>query len=126
MGAWIEQLLEMLATGVVPLMLFSTGLALRWASGFRDKVVLVVPVLLIRLLLIPLVVLGLALLLGMEAPVRTAVVLEAAMPSMVLGLVLCDRFGLDTHLYAEIVVLTTALAALSLPAWFFWMGRMAS
>ena len=51
--------------------------------------------------------LGLTLLLGMEGPLRTAVVLEAAMPSMVLGLVLCDRFGLDTHLYAEIVVLTT-------------------
>ena len=70
--------------------------------------------------------LGLTLLLGMDGPLRMAVVLEAAMPSMVLGLVLCDRFGLDTHLYAEIVVLTTALAALSLPAWFFCMGLIAS
>lgn len=122
MGEWLEQLLEMLATGVVPLMLFSTGLALRWASGFMEKIMIVVPVLLIRLLLIPLMVLGLTLLLGMEGSLRTAVVLEAAMPSMVLGLVLCDRFGLDTHLYAEIVVLTTALAAVTLPLWFLWLG----
>ena len=118
MGEWLAQLLEMLATGVVPLMLFSTGLALRWAAGFREKVRVVIPVLLIRLLLIPLLVLGLAVLLGMDGSLRTAVVLEAAMPSMVLGLVLCDRFGLDTSLYAEIVVLTTALAAFTLPAWF--------
>jgi predicted permease len=122
MGKWVEQLLEMLATGVVPLMLFSTGLALCWASGFMEKIRIVVPVLLIRLLLIPLVVLGLTRLLGMEGPLRTAVVLEAAMPSMVLGLVLCDRFGLDTHLYAEIVVLTTALAVVTLPLWFLWLG----
>ncbi len=126
MNGWVQQLLEMLATGVVPLMLFSTGLALRWAPGLRRRIQTVVPVVLIRLLLIPLLVLGLTLLLGMEGPLRTAVVLEAAMPSMVLGLVLCDRFGLDTHLYAEIVVLTTALAALSLPAWFFCMGLIAS
>ncbi len=119
MGAWLEQLLEMLGGGVVPLMLFSTGLALHWEPGLREKFRLVAPVLLIRLLLAPAAVLGLALLLGVKGDLRTAVVLEAAMPSMVLGLVLCDRFGLDTRLYAEIVVLTTGLAALTLPLWFF-------
>ena len=40
------------------------------------------------------------------------------MPSMVLGLVICDRFGLDTRLYAEIVVISTAAAAITLPLWF--------
>ena len=122
MGRWLPQLLEMLATGVVPLMLFSTGLALRWAEGAREKLLTVVPVLLIRLLIMPLLVLGLATVFSIEGELRTAVVLESAMPSMVLGLVLCDRFGLDTHLYAEIVVITTALAAISLPLWFLWLA----
>ncbi len=122
LGAWPEQLLEMLATGVVPLMLFSTGLALRWAPGGRERLSLVLPVIGLRLALVPLLVLGLASLLGVGGALRTAVVLEAAMPSMVLGLVLCDRFGLDTRLYAEIVVLTTALAALTLPSWFALLG----
>jgi len=45
-------------------------------------------------------------------------VLEAAMPSMVLGLVLCDRFRLDTTLYALAVTVTTLLSLLSLPLWF--------
>ncbi len=122
MHPWVARLLEMLATGVVPLMLFSTGLALRWAAGLRQKIPVVAPVVLIRLLVMPALVLGLATLLGLSGPLRTAVVLEAAMPSMVLGLVLCDRFGLDTGLYAEIVVLTTALSALTLPLWFAWVG----
>ncbi len=122
MGPWVRQLLEMLAAGVVPLMLFATGLALRWATGLRRRVPVVVPVLAIRLLIVPLLAWGLTALVGVEGSLRTALVLEAAMPSMVLGLVLCDRFGLDTALYAEIVVLTTALAAVTLPLWFLWLG----
>ncbi len=122
MGAWVEQLLEMLAAGVIPLMLFSTGLALRWVSGWQERIAPILPVMTIRLLLIPLLVWGLTFPLGLEGDLRTAAVLEAAMPSMVLGLVICDRFGLDTRLYAEIVVLSTAAAAITLPLWFRLLG----
>ncbi len=122
MGEWLEQLLEMLAAGVVPLMLFATGLALRWVAGWRERLAFVLPVVTIRLLLVPLLVLLLAVGLGLDRDLRTAVVLEAAMPSMVLGLVICDRFGLDTSLYAEIVVISTAVAALTLPLWFLLLS----
>jgi hypothetical protein len=47
----------------------------------------------------------------------TGTVIEAAMPSMVLGLVFCDRYGLDTALYAAAVTLTTLLSLLTLPLW---------
>jgi predicted permease len=40
------------------------------------------------------------------------------MPSMVLGIVICDRYRLDTALYAMVVTLTTALSLVTLPAWF--------
>ena len=119
---WPGQMLHMLAGGVIPLMLFSTGLALRWATGVRERLALVVPVILHRLLVAPLLILALAGLVGMGGDLRVAVVLEAAMPSMVLGLVICDRFGLDTHLYAEIVVLSTAFAAFTLPVWFYFLS----
>ncbi len=122
MGQWVEQLLEMLAAGVIPLMLFSTGLALRWVSGWQERIPAIMPVMAIRLLLVPALVWVLAGALGVEGKLRTAVVLEAAMPSMVLGLVICDRFGLDTRLYAEIVVLSTAAAAITLPIWFRLLG----
>jgi predicted permease len=110
--------MDMLAAGVVPLMLFSLGLGLRWSSGWGQHVSLVLPVVVIQLLLTPLVVWGVSELAGLGGPVRTAVVLEAAMPSMVLGIVLCDRYRLDSSLYAMAVTLSTAISVLTLPLWF--------
>jgi predicted permease len=52
-------------------------------------------------------------------------VLEAAMPAMVLGIVFCDRFGLDTGLYAAAVTLTTALSLVTLPLWFALLQGLA-
>ena len=40
------------------------------------------------------------------------------MPSMVLGIVLCERYGLDTVRYAQAVTVTTLISMLTLPAWF--------
>ena len=114
-------LLDMLAGGVVPLMLFSLGLGLRWTAGGWSHLPQVFPVVAIQLFITPLLVWGGSLLLGMSGPVQTAVVLEAAMPSMVLGIVLCDRYKLDTSLYAMAVTLTTALSLFTLPLWLSWV-----
>lgn len=114
--------LEMLATGVIPLMLFSLGLALSWGDGWRGKWQLLIPVVLIQLLLTPLLVWGVAGATALDQQVLIAVVLEAAMPTMVLGIVLCDRYRLDSGLYAMAVSLTTILSMLSLPLWFAVLG----
>lgn len=114
--------MDMLAAGVVPLMLFSLGLGLRWGAGWGNRLALVMPVVLIQLLITPLVVYGASDLAGLQGAVRTAVVLEAAMPSMVLGIVLCDRYRLDTNLYAMAVTLSTALSIVTLPMWFALAG----
>lgn len=114
--------MDMLAAGVVPLMLFSLGLGLRWGSGWGQHLSLVLPVVIIQLLLTPLVVWGASGVTGLEGGLRTAVVLEAAMPSMVLGIVLCDRYRLDSSLYAMAVTLSTALSVLTLPMWFTLVG----
>ncbi len=60
---------------------------------------------------------GLATAAGLSGEVYSGVVLEAAMPTMLLGVVLSDRYGLDTGLYATIVTATTAASLLSLPLW---------
>ncbi len=57
---------------------------------------------------------GLGRAVGLSGDTLAGAVLEAAMPSMVLGMVLCDRFGL----YAITVTLGTALSLLTLPLWF--------
>jgi predicted permease len=110
--------MDMLAAGVVPLMLFSLGLGLRWGAGWGGRLSLVAPVVLIQLLLMPLLVWGASDITGLGGAVRTAVVLEAAMPSMVLGIVLCDRYRLDSSLYAMTVTVSTALSIVTLPMWF--------
>jgi predicted permease len=115
-------MLDLLAAGVVPLMLFSLGLGLRWGTGWGINLNLVIPVVLIQLLLTPLLIWGASDLVGLSGAVRTAVVLEAAMPSMVLGIVLCDRYRLDSSLYAMAVTLSTAFSIITLPAWFSWIG----
>jgi predicted permease len=110
--------MDMLAAGVVPLMLFSLGLGLRWGEDWGGRMRLVMPVVAIQLLVTPLVVWGASDVAGLQGGVRTAVVLEAAMPSMVLGIVLCDRYRLDSSLYAMTVTLSTALSIVTLPLWF--------
>lgn len=106
-----------LAGGVVPLMLISIGLALEWPKDWADRMPAVFPVLLIRFVLAPLVVWGAAGLVGLHGDMLGAVVLEAAMPSMVLGVVICDRYGLDTGRYAMVVTVSTLASVIVLPVW---------
>lgn len=119
---WLVELLSMMAAGVVPLMLISIGLSLQWPAKARDRLSEISPVLLVKLALTPLLVWGAASALGVTAPLSHAIVIEAAMPSMVIGLVLCDRYKLDTTLYAQIVTVSTLVAMGSLPFWHFILG----
>jgi predicted permease len=118
MPAFIEGTLQMLGNAVVPLMLFSLGLSLRWRSLHWRQLPALVPVIVIQLGLMPLTVWAVATLIGIEPPLLHAVVLEAALPSMVLGLVICDRYELDTGVYAAAVTLTTGLSLMTLPFWY--------
>jgi len=119
--AVLEGLLDLLGRGVVPLMLFSLGLSLEWSASRWRLLPSLVPVSIISLFLVPLVVWAVASMLGMQGEVLAAVVLEAAMPSMVLGIVLCDRFNLDAGLYAAAVTVTTAMSLVTLPLWYDWL-----
>ncbi len=114
---WLSELLTMMAAGVIPLMLISIGLSLQWPARARDRLAEITPVLVIKLLFTPLLVLGGAVAMGVAAPLSHAIVIEAAMPSMVIGLVICDRYNLDTTLYAQLVTASTLVALASLPLW---------
>jgi predicted permease len=117
MPAWLDETLGVLGAAVVPLMLLSIGMALRWQAGWIGRIPLILPMALIQLLLMPLIVWGACLGVGMPEKLLAPAVIEGAMPTMVLGLVICDRFKLDTSLYAEAVTVTTALSLVSLPLW---------
>ncbi len=114
---FLMQWLKTLGAGVIPLMLLALGLSLTWSPEQARNLRTVVPVVLIQLLILPFAALLLGVQMGLAGDLLKAVVLEAAMPSMVIGIVLCDRFGLNTTVYATAVTLTTALALVSLPLW---------
>jgi malate permease and related proteins len=114
----IDGLLGLLERGVVPLMLFSLGLSLEWGRAHWGNLPAVIPVVLLRLFIVPAIIMLFAAGTGLTGEWKAAVVLESAMPSMVLGIVFCDRYNLDVGIYAAAVTITTVLSLLTLPMWY--------
>jgi predicted permease len=105
--------LDLLASMVAPLIMISVGLSL----GFRAVSGAAVPlmaVVLIKLLVSPLIAIGMGSLLLGGDQFRVAV-LEAGMPSMMLSYVVGERFGLDTEFIAAAIFITTLVSVLSVP-----------
>ncbi|MGC9458162.1 MAG: AEC family transporter [Halothiobacillaceae bacterium] len=114
---WLGSVLDRLAAGVVPIMLIALGMSLQLSALRPASLLRVSPAIVIQLALMPAVVLATASTLGLSGTMLVGTVLEAAMPVMVLGLVLCDRYGLDTSLYATTATASTLLALVTLPLW---------
>lgn len=114
---WLMGVLNKLSSAVVPLMLFSLGLALSWKAVTLRNIPYIIPVITVKMLLMPLFALLLMPYLTITGDYRAAAILDIAMPSMVLGIVFCDRYHLDSPLYAMAVTVTTALSLISLPLW---------
>lgn len=117
---WLDEWLGMLAVGVVPLMLISLGMSLQWATWQPRTLHLLLPAIALQLLVMPFIVIAVANGIGLQGITLTGVILEAALPTMVIGLVVCDRFDLNTSLYALTVTITTALSLFTIPFWLNW------
>lgn len=119
---WAGAFLDRIGAAVVPIMLIALGMSLRLATLSPRHLINVSPVLGIQLFLMPAAVLLMTLLLGLTGDLKMAVVLEGATPVMILGLVLCDRFGLDTEMYATTATASTLLVLLTLPLWHYLLA----
>lgn len=111
-------LLSDIGDAVPALMLLALGMGLTWGSWRWSLIPAAGLVVVLQLMVQPALVAGLAAWSGLGGQPWQAVVLEAAMPTMILGVVLCDRYGLDTALYAKAVTLSTVLSLGTLPLWF--------
>lgn len=120
--SWLAALLHMMGAAVIPLMLLVVGMALRSGLNQYRHLPAVMPVSVLQLLAMPFVVMLVARAAGLEGSMLAAVTLEGAMPSMALGVVLCDRYGLNTGVYAAALTVTTLLSAATLPLWFHWLA----
>ena len=115
---WLAGLLQKCSAAVAPLMIFSLGMALSWRAVRWRNLPYILPVVAIKLGLMPLAALALSGYLSLAADNKAAAVMDIGMPSMILGIVLCDRYKLDSSLYATAVTITTVLSLLTLPFWY--------
>ncbi|NNF95839.1 MAG: AEC family transporter [Halobacteria archaeon] len=118
----LEPVLRQLGNGVVPLMLIAIGLSLEWRGLQRKAWGPLVMVIAVQLILMPLFVWGISGFFDFSHEQQLALVLEAAMPSMVIGLMICERYNLDTAFYAAAVTLSTILSIVTLPYWFIMLS----
>lgn len=119
----IGHALHTLAGGVVPLMLIALGMSIRWNTFKMTLIPKLLPVCIIGLLIAPLTAMLLAEYLGLGGHTLTAVTLLSAMPTMVFGVIICERYHLDGALYAAAVFSTTLLSIFTLPLWFQFLSR---
>jgi malate permease and related proteins len=103
-------------------MLIVLGMSIRWQSLHLRLLPLLMPVIITSLFLVPLVVLTLSYFLGLSSYLMQQVVIVAAMPTMVFGVVISERYQLDTELYASAVTVTTLFSLITLPLWFYCLS----
>ena len=102
-------------------MLIALGMSIRWDTMRLKFLPMLLPVSVISLLIAPIVAFVVSHGLSMPQDISTAVVLLAAMPTMIFGIVICERYGLDSGIYAAAVFLTTVISVLSLTLWFYFL-----
>lgn len=111
-----------LSQPVIPLMLLTIGLGLRLESLHLKDLPFLAPVLIIKLLILPAIVVLIATSLGLEEQILLGLALEAGMSSIVIAIVVCERYHLDTGKYIEVVTLTLLLSLGTLPLWKWIIG----
>lgn len=114
----LAQLLDLVGGMTAPLALILVGALLEWkraedvtAPQRKTPLALLTGS---RLVLAPLLILGIAVLLGLEKPVRQVVVLQSAMPTSVVGTLMAYQYHSDAALAVRGNLLTVAASVLTL------------
>lgn len=115
---WIYGFNGLAGEALIPLLLLTVGLSLRWDSAWNNHIKNFIPIAAIKLILVPLVLLLMVKLFGSPGVKTTkSLIINGMMPASLLGFYLCDRFNLDSKTYAIAFSLTTILALIAVPIW---------
>lgn len=110
------QAAKFIGQATIPLMLFTLGLSIPWTDLKPSRPVLAAVG--VKLVLVPLIVLGLTrLVFGELQDAQTAAILEVAMPTMLMAASLADRFHLDVRAAALTVSWSSLGFLVTLPLW---------
>ena len=110
---YLDRSIEMLSDATIPLMLMLLGLQLGQFARMSKFNLLATGVSL-KLLLAPLVGIGLAALFGLEGITRTAFILQTGMPTAVITIIIATEFDLDRDLALNLIMISTLLSPLTL------------
>lgn len=123
-GGWpeaVEGILARVGATLVPLALFSVGLRFRLHLG-DDQLALVAASLGWKLLLAPVLMLGLGTAAGVGGLVLTIGVLQSAMAPMISAAILADQHHLDPPLANTILGAGILLSLVTVPLWSYMLG----
>lgn len=109
-----DQTIKALSTSVAPTTMFALGLGLTFERSFAPYR-MALPAVAIKLAISPIVVLLCGKLLGLTGLPLVIVALQGAMPTQVLGVVVAEKYRLDSRLVGLTLAIDTALAFLLLP-----------
>jgi len=116
--------LRLLADSLLPLVALASGMQLRLRMP-RHHLVAFAYGLVAKLLLMPLLALGLCAPLGLDGAMRAAAVYETAMPPMITAGALLSLAGLAPELAAALVGFGIVLSMVTLPLWHFVLAHVA-
>ncbi|GAB4277544.1 MAG: AEC family transporter [Candidatus Promineifilaceae bacterium] len=103
---------EIAGAGAIPVMLFVLGMQMADLQGVSE-LKLALPAVGVRLLVGPLVGLGVATLLGLSGLGRATSIIEASMPTAVFTIILATEFDLQPTAVTTVVVLSNLLSPLT-------------
>jgi predicted permease len=115
--------LRILSDALLPIVMVAIGLQIRFRLP-HDELRPLAAGLLLKLALMPALGLGLAIALGMRGDMARAVVLEAAMPTMITASVLAVSHRLAPGLATGMVGFGIPLSLLTVPAWAWLLLRL--
>lgn len=104
---------RLMGSAVIPVMIFTVGLALDF--GDLRRIAVALPALGLKLFISPFVAWQTGQWLGLTGDPLKAVVMEGAMPVMVLSLVIADEFNLDVPLAATCITVSTVVSFFTVP-----------
>jgi auxin efflux carrier (AEC) len=113
-GFIVSNTLDYLSGAAIPLIMISLGLSLEF-KGIKENIQAVFSVSVIKLLIAPIIASVIVLVLGIGSLERQVTIIEAAMPSAMLSLVLAITYDLDIKTTAACIFASTILSLITIP-----------
>ncbi len=130
--AFATSAIHLIGQSAIPLLLLLTGATLadllvrEQREGLGARPLVLVMANFVRMAAVPLVILAAARWLPLTRELRQVLVVQAAMPSAMMPIILARHYGANSALAVGIVISTTLLGLLTIPAWLrfglWWVG----